>query len=173
MMNCPTDVESPQPSHRAVVRPGFTLTEILIVVAIMGILGAILVPRFNNSTDGARVNGVVKNFRAFETAIDVYGVKSNGSMPSSNSELQTAIEEYLPPGSTSETPSIGGSYGFHSFSSTDSAAIAIWGSTYPNLLVEIDSMLDDGNLDTGRVRGGPNDGIVYFVFGDIPDSLPW
>lgn len=155
------------PSRRA-----FSFVEIIIVVAILGILGAMVIPRFNNQSDLARVNATVKDFRTFETAINVYAMKNNGSMPTSNSELQSEVEEYLPAGSTSAIPPVGGKYGFHSWSDTESAAVAVWGTLYPALRVEIDRKLDDGNLTTGRVRSGPDNGVIFYVFGPIPSTPP-
>jgi len=159
--------------HRGRRSSGLTIVETLIVVAILGILAAILAPRFATTSDRARVNGTVKDFRTFETAVNVYAARNNGDMPISNSVLQSEIEKRLATGSTSSTPPIGGYYGFHSWSDSDAAAVAVWSAKHPNLLADIDEILDDGNLLTGRVRSGPNNGIAFFVYGPVPTDLQW
>jgi len=153
-------------------RRAFSFVEIIIVVAILSILGAMVIPRFNDQSNLARVNATVKDLRTFETAVNVYAMKNNGSMPTTNSELQSEVEAYLPAGSTSAIPPIGGNYGFHSWSDSDSAAVAVWGALFPTLRVEIDREIDDGNLTTGRVRSGPNNGVIFYVFGPIPATPP-
>ncbi|MZP28491.1 prepilin-type N-terminal cleavage/methylation domain-containing protein [Heliobacterium undosum] len=60
---------------------GFSLIELMIVVAIIGVLFAVLVPRLGNSSDRARVAGVRNDFKAFETAIRSYYIE-HAAMPS-------------------------------------------------------------------------------------------
>ncbi|MBR0277681.1 MAG: type II secretion system protein [Clostridia bacterium] len=51
-------------------KPGFTLVEILIVVAVIGILFVTLVPRIDFAGDKARETGIKTDFRAFELAAE-------------------------------------------------------------------------------------------------------
>ena len=51
-------------------RKAFTLVEILIVVAVIGILFVALVPRIDFAGDKARETGVKTDFRAFELAAE-------------------------------------------------------------------------------------------------------
>lgn len=54
----------------SVTKKGFTLVEILIVVAVIGILFVTLVPRIDFAGDKARETGVKTNFRSFELAAE-------------------------------------------------------------------------------------------------------
>ncbi|MBM7867892.1 prepilin-type N-terminal cleavage/methylation domain-containing protein [Heliobacterium gestii] len=60
---------------------GFSLIELMIVVAIIGVLFAVLVPRLGNTTDRARAAGVRNDFKAFETAIRSYYIEHNNTLP--------------------------------------------------------------------------------------------
>ena len=51
-------------------KSGFTLVEILIVVAVIGILFVTLVPRIDFAGDKARETGIKTDFRAFELAAE-------------------------------------------------------------------------------------------------------
>ncbi len=62
-------------------KQAFTLIELLIVVAIIGILAAIAVPNFLNAQTRAKVARVESDFRTLATAIEMYYMDQNGYMP--------------------------------------------------------------------------------------------
>jgi len=59
----------------------FTLIELLIVVAIIGILAAIAVPNFLNAQTRAKISKVEADFRSLATAIESYRLEYNNYMP--------------------------------------------------------------------------------------------
>lgn len=61
--------------------PAFTLIELLIVVAIIGILAAIAVPNFLNAQVRAKVARVESDFRTLATALESYYLDANGYPP--------------------------------------------------------------------------------------------
>ncbi len=151
---------------------GLSFVEILIVVAILGILAAMVIPQYKNTSDTAKVNATLKDFGTFETAINVYAMKQNGVLPSSGSLLQAAISGYLPGGGANAVPGVGGQYNFYSWSATNSAAVSVSGSPNVGLLNQIDIDLDDGVASTGRVRITASNEVFYFVFGPVPANYP-
>lgn len=76
----------------------FTLIELLIVVAIIGILAAIAVPNFLNAQVRAKVAHVEGDFSAVKTALEMYRLDNNtypidsdNSLPIGMSKLTTPI----------------------------------------------------------------------------------
>ena len=68
------------------IQKAFTLIELLIVVAIIGILAAIAVPNFLNAQTRARVSRTAGDLRALGLAIETY-VVDNNNLPPNNSHL--------------------------------------------------------------------------------------
>ncbi len=63
-------------------RAGFTLVEIMIVVAIIALLAAIAVPNFLRSRKRSQATSILEELRMIDTAIDQYAIengKSTGS----------------------------------------------------------------------------------------------
>lgn len=59
----------------------FTLVEILIVVIILGILAAIVLPKFSNASQEARASMLADNLRLFRSQIQVYKEQHMGIPP--------------------------------------------------------------------------------------------
>src|SRR5579871_3682481 len=51
---------------------GFTLVEIMVVVVILAVLGALVVPKLIENVDKARVTRAQSDIRGIETALDLY-----------------------------------------------------------------------------------------------------
>ncbi len=89
------------------VQKGFTLIELMIVVAIIGILAAVAIPAYSNYTKKAKFTEVVQATQALKSAVEVCGA-DNGTLTGcdagsngipanvdSNSATTAAIGKYV------------------------------------------------------------------------------
>jgi len=79
-----------QPTLRSRKVKGFTLLEILVVVVILGILGAVVVPQILGRPDTARVQAAQTDIRTLSSALDVYRL-DNFQYPSSEQGLEALV----------------------------------------------------------------------------------
>lgn len=77
-----------QISNRA--QHGFTLVELLLVLVILGVLAAIVVPKFSGRSEQARVTAAVSQIATFGTALDAFEV-DNGYYPKGKGGLNDLI----------------------------------------------------------------------------------
>ncbi len=71
-------------------RRGFTLIELLLVLVILGVLAAIVVPKFSGRTEQARVTAATSQIATFGTALDSFEIDT-GSYPRGKSGLQDLV----------------------------------------------------------------------------------
>lgn len=61
---------------------GFTLVEILLVVVILGVLAAIAVPHFTESSNEAKTTNLCSTLQMMRLQIELYRTQHNGTNPS-------------------------------------------------------------------------------------------
>jgi len=71
---------------------GFTLIEIMVVVVILGILGAMIVPNIIGRPDEARVQAAKADMESIGTALELYRL-DNGDYPSTDQGLDALVNE--------------------------------------------------------------------------------
>jgi prepilin-type N-terminal cleavage/methylation domain-containing protein len=78
-------------------RGGFTLVEIMIVVAIIALLAAIAVPNFLRARKRSQATRILEDLRIIDSAIDQYAIENNKS--GGNNVVWADIQNYLKKGS--------------------------------------------------------------------------
>jgi len=78
-------------------RGGFTLVEIMIVVAIIALLAAIAVPNFLRARKRSQATRILEDLRIIDAACDQYAIENNKS--SGDSVIWTDVQFYLKTGS--------------------------------------------------------------------------
>jgi general secretion pathway protein G len=72
-------------------RHGFTLVELLLVLVILGILAAIVIPKFSGRTEQAKEQAAVTQISTFKTALDTFEV-DNGYYPKGKNGLLDLVQ---------------------------------------------------------------------------------
>lgn len=127
---------------------GFTLIEVMVVVAILGILAAIIVPRIMDRPDEARIIKTKQDIRVMESALQLYRL-DNFYYPSTDQGLEALVQR--PAGSPEPKNWKSGGY-------LERLPKDAWGNEYqylnPGVHGEVDiySLGADGNPDGDSVN---------------------
>jgi general secretion pathway protein G len=83
---------SPRPALRARLVQGFTLIEVMVVVAILGILAALIVPKLVGRSDEARVVAAKQDIGTLMQSLKLYRL-DNQRYPSGAQGLQALVQK--------------------------------------------------------------------------------
>ena len=145
---------------------GFTLIELMIVIAIIGILAAVAIPNFISYRKKAHIAEMVSILKNFEKGFIAFALDEDRFPNDSHivlPELPT-MADYISPEVWGQTTPLGGTYNWEGPNNYPYAGIAIFQGTAPQEDFELlDRMLDDGDLSQGKFRLTPNGRYTYII----------
>lgn len=136
---------------------GFSLIELVIVVMIIGVLGAIAVPRLSRGSDGAQVSAFVAELNTFAKLIEQYQIETGHRVADSTTgRMPTELSGYLTANSWQGQTPIGGYWDIEANDSGVTLAVGVHFDRNTSVdlqsLRAVDRRVDDGVLTTGAFR---------------------
>jgi prepilin-type N-terminal cleavage/methylation domain-containing protein len=143
---------------------GFTLTEMMIVVAIIALLAAIALPSFMRAREKARSAAFIGNLRAVRSAFEIYSIENHGYPPNSAAGVvPNGMSDYLGSFPWTKATPIGGKWNWDNNINGYKAGVAVTSITADiTQMYDIDQLFDDGVLTTGQFRIRPS-GYVFVI----------
>ena len=147
-----------------VSRSGFTLVEIMIVVAIIGLLATLGIPKMLQAGQHTRKARFAREIQTAGHAFVQYAFDQGGYPADKNpAQMPNGMAEYLHGFPWNENTVIGGQwdwdYGVFGVTAGVSVKSPKWGN---DQMQEIDAMIDDGNLSSGQFRERSG-GYIYIL----------
>ncbi|MFG0283002.1 MAG: type II secretion system protein [Phycisphaerales bacterium JB039] len=152
-----------------VVRTGFTLVEILIVVLILGILAALVVPRFATASEDAARQAFSESLLGFVDAATMYQAREGRPIPDGGTGLlPPGMEPYVKARDWENGTPIGGMWDseFRDVGGMESLiGVHFMGGDDPGaaFMTQVDAIFDDGNLATGAFRDFGGSRYYYII----------
>ncbi len=158
-------------SHKSIPdKHGFTLVEILLVVVIIGIVAAVIVPRFSAASTEAEQNTFASCLRTFSQAASIYLIRT-GEYPADSrcGQCPAGMEDYINVIQWKRPTPVGGLWDieFNDNNVTSAVGVHFHGASHINpgdaYMATIDALVDNGDLSTGTFQKIANDRYYMII----------
>lgn len=152
-------------------RGAFSLVELVIVLVIIGVIGAIAIPRLSRSTGHAARNAFIQDLKLFVRAAELYAFEQGAPLPDGiTGELPNkAFGQYVVAETYERDTPIGGQWDTEFKDSGVASALGVHFMTGRSrddgYMARLDARIDDGDLAAGRFRK-LGSGRYYWVLAD-------
>ena len=145
---------------------GFTLIELMIVVAIVGVLAAVAIPQYQRYAEKARLSEMALRLGKWADEFHIWA-QINGRYPNDSHIIlppEAAGELSIDNATWLAATDLGGNWNWEGPDFYPYAGIAIVGATSDaNTITLFDQIIDDGNVNTGKFRLTPNGRHTYIL----------
>lgn len=143
---------------------GFTLVELMIVVAIIGILAAVAVPQYKQYVLRAQLTETATQIGSFARAFEV-AKQVNGDYPNdTHLTLPQVTGLFINASDWASNTLLGGNWNWEGPDGYSYAGIAIDGATASEEdIAQLDAIMDNGDLSSGKFRRTPNGRYTYII----------
>jgi prepilin-type N-terminal cleavage/methylation domain-containing protein len=140
------------------VRAGFTLTELMIVVAVIGLLAAIAIPSFVRARERSLNVRFAADLQVAKAAFTEYSMEHGKYPPDTQpGVVPEGMVDYLRRIEWTKPTTLGGSWDWDNGQFGFKAGVSVYSPTASSgQMLRIDKIIDDGNLATGEFRSRAN-----------------
>lgn len=142
----------------------FTLVEIMIVVAIIGLLATIAFPAYDDARKRSQVNRFASDIRVATSAFEMYAIENRGFPPDTTPGIiPNGMASYLDGMDWAGATTLGGRWDWDYRQFGVRAGVSVYQPTCEiEELESVDAIIDDGNLSSGRFRSR-SAGYIYVI----------